>query len=80
MTKSATRKKQKEVAELKRKAKAKEKLTKSGPPSKRQKLIRELKKEGAAKQVPAMMKKGGEVTSEYRGGGIVNLGNYKGQF
>jgi len=153
MTKSATRKKQKEVAELKRKAKAKEKLTKSGPPSKkelvdkaanlmskretmrsgrsfevlpervrkrlreydlsskatmdigrmldkriknidmgdlltnvseplrkRQKLIRELKKEGAAKQVPAMMKKGGEVTSEYRGGGMVNLGNYKGQF
>ena len=24
--------------------------------------------------------KGGEVTSEYRGGGAVNLGNYKGQF
>ena len=152
MTKSATRKKQKEVAELKRKAKAKEKLTKSGPPSKkelvdkaanlmskretmrsgrsfevlpervrkrlreydlsskatmdigrmldkriknidmgdlltnvseplrkRQKLIKELK-EGAARQIPASMKKGGEVTSEYRGGGMVNLGNYKGQF
>ena len=31
-----TRKKQKEVAELKRKAKAKEKLTKSGPPSKKE--------------------------------------------
>jgi|TARA_R100000455_G_C6140988_1_gene34186 sugar-specific transcriptional regulator TrmB len=152
MTKAATRKKQKEVAELKRKAKAKEKLTKSGPPSKkelvdkaanlmskretmrssafpsvnektrkqlkinqleskatrdirkmlnkrigdidmadlltnvsdplrkRQKLTRELKKEGAARQIPASMKKGGEVTSEYRGGGMVNLGNYKGQF
>ena len=52
----------------------------SQPLRKRQKLIRELKKEGAAKQVPAMMKKGGEVTSEYRGGGMVNLGNYKGQF
>tara|TARA_R100000664_G_C2681860_1_gene89528 strand:+ start:419 stop:661 length:243 start_codon:yes stop_codon:yes gene_type:complete len=25
-------------------------------------------------------KKGGEITSEYRGGGAVNLGNYKGQF
>lgn len=32
------------------------------------------------KTVPAFMKKGGEVTSEYRGGGAVNLGNYKGQF
>ena len=31
-----TREKQKEVAELKRKAKAKEKLTKSGPPSKKE--------------------------------------------
>ena len=26
------------------------------------------------------MNKGGEITSEYRGGGAVNLGNYKGQF
>ena len=138
MTKAATRKKQKEVAELKRKAKAKEKLTKSGPPSKkelvdkardsiqsqekrkilfptfditksidkrlgepktyftgrqhstkeslqaekrgRKNLNKEIIKEAKSKQVPAMMKKGGEVTSEYRGGGMVNLGNFKGQF
>ena len=140
----ATRKKQKEVAGLKRKAKAKEKLSKSGPPSKkelvnkaanlmskretmrtegrnkqfgervrkrlreydlsskatrdianmldkriknvdmsdlrsnvsqplrkRQKLIRELKKEGAAKQVPAMMKEGGKTKSR-----VNEAGNY----
>jgi hypothetical protein len=36
MSRVETRKKQKEVAELKRKAKAKEKLTKSGPPSKKE--------------------------------------------
>ena len=32
------------------------------------------------KTVPAFMKKGGEVQTEYRGGGAVNLGNFKGQF
>ena len=36
MSKSKTRQKQKEVAKLKRKADAKEKLTKSGPPSKKE--------------------------------------------
>ena len=36
MSRVETRKKQKEVAELKRKAKAKEKLKKSGPPSKKE--------------------------------------------
>lgn len=35
MSRVKARKKQKEVAELKRKAKAKEKLKKSGPPSKK---------------------------------------------
>ena len=32
------------------------------------------------KTVPAFMKKGGEVQTEDRGGGAVNLGNFKGQF
>ena len=32
------------------------------------------------KTVPAFMKKGGKVQTEYRGGGAVSLGNYIGQF
>ena len=32
------------------------------------------------KTVPAFMKKGGEVTSEFRNGGQVDISNYKGQF
>ena len=32
------------------------------------------------KTVPTFMKKGGEVTSEFRNGGMVDISNYKGQF
>ena len=32
------------------------------------------------KTVPAFMKKGGKVTSEFRNGGQVDISNYKGQF
>ena len=46
----------------------------------RKKFNREIFKGGQSKQIPAMMKEGGEVTSEFRMGGKVDISNFKGQF